>query len=226
MNTLASSATGSLNIEEFDMEDTFFTDSVFFKKLTLSERAFNSLEILVAMIFIVLLSPLMLIVAVAIKFSMGGDVFYRQVRVGKNGQLFSIIKFRSMVENAEASTGPTLATKNDPRITSLGRFLRSSHLDEFPQLFNVLTGEMSFVGPRPERPEFVNVFEKEIGRYSNRKDVKPGITGLAQVCLPYDATAREKLQYDLYYIDNRQSVLFNFMISYYTALKMVTFFKS
>lgn len=226
MNTLASTAHGSLNIEQFDMEETFFTDSFIFKKLTLSERVFNSLEILFAATLLILLSPVMLMVAIAIKFSMGGDVFYRQVRVGKNGELFSIIKFRSMVENAEAKTGPVLATKNDPRITALGRFLRTSHLDEFPQLLNVIAGEMSFVGPRPERPEFVNVFEQEINQYSVRKDVKPGITGLAQVCLPYDATAREKLEYDLYYIHNRQSVLFNFMISYYTALKMVTFFKS
>lgn len=130
-----------------------------------------------------------------------------------------------MVENAEAKTGAVLATKNDPRITGLGKFLRASHLDELPQLFNVLTGDMSFVGPRPERPEFVEIYEKEIAKYIRRREVKPGITGLAQICLPYDATASAKIQYDVYYIDQRHSILFNILIAYYTAIKMVTFFK-
>lgn len=226
MNTLASTSSGSLQIDEFNMSDTFYTDSAIFKRINFSEKTINSFDFCLALFLLILFSPIMILVACAIKWSMGGDVFYRQTRVGKDGKHFSIKKFRSMVENAEACTGPTLCTKNDPRVTSLGRFLRSSHLDELPQLFNVLSGEMSFVGPRPERPEFVRVFEKEVYQYVRRREVKPGITGLAQICLPYDATAREKLEYDLYYIDNRHSVLFNLMINYYTAIKMLTFFKN
>ena len=157
---------------------------------------------------------------------MGGDIFYSQLRVGKDGKKFKIYKFRSMIENAEAATGPMLSAKNDPRVTSLGKFLRASHLDELPQLFNVISGDMSFVGPRPERPEFVEVFEVEIANYVRRSEVKPGITGLAQICLPYDAKAHEKLEYDLFYIKNKSSIVFNIVISYYTAIKMVTFFKN
>lgn len=226
MNTLASTSTGSLHIDEFNMSEVFYTESVLFKRITLSERVFSAVDFCFALFLLILLAPVMVLVAVAIKWSMGGGVFYRQKRVGKDGKPFYITKFRSMIENAEACTGPTLCTKNDPRVTFFGRFLRSSHLDELPQLFNVLNGEMSFVGPRPERPEFVKIFEKEVYQYVRRREVKPGITGLAQICLPYDATAREKLEYDLYYIDNRHSVLFNLMIHYYTAIKMITFFKN
>ncbi len=226
MNNLATSANGSLNIEEFNMAETFFTNSYLFSKFKSSDRVGIFLENSLAICLLVIFAPVMLFVALSIKWSMGGGVFYRQTRVGKNGTLFSIIKFRTMVENAELATGPTLSTKNDPRVTRLGKFLRSSHLDELPQLFNVLNGEMSFVGPRPERPEFVEVFETEIAQYTRRREVKPGITGLAQICLPYDATAREKLEYDVFYIENQRSVLFNVMISYYTAVKMLTFFKN
>jgi lipopolysaccharide/colanic/teichoic acid biosynthesis glycosyltransferase len=157
---------------------------------------------------------------------MGGNVLYSQIRVGKDGKNFKIYKFRSMIQNAEATTGPMLSIKNDPRVTQFGKFIRASHMDELPQLFNVLSGEMSFVGPRPERPEFVEIFESEITDYVRRHEVRPGITGLAQICLPYNALAHEKLEYDLFYIKNQSSVLFNTLISYYTAIKMVTFFKN
>lgn len=225
MTELAVSSTGTLDIEKFDMKNFFYTDSFLFRHLTLGEKAITVFEAAFAIFLLVLFSPIMLAVAVAIKLSMGGKVLYSQTRVGKDGEKFSIYKFRTMIENAEAKTGAILATKNDPRITRLGRILRASHLDELPQLFNVLTGEMSFVGPRPERPEFVEIYEKEIAKYIRRREVKPGITGLAQICLPYDATASEKIQYDVYYIDQRHSILFNILISYYTAIKMVTFFK-
>jgi lipopolysaccharide/colanic/teichoic acid biosynthesis glycosyltransferase len=157
---------------------------------------------------------------------MGKGVIFKQERVGKNGTHFTIFKFRTMINDAESLTGAVLSSKNDPRVTSLGKILRSSHVDELPQLFNILKGEMSFVGPRPERPEFVELFIKEIKDYQFRQNVKPGITGLAQICLSYDASANVKLQYDKFYINNRHSVLFNLIISCYTALKMVTFFRS
>lgn len=225
MTELAVTTTGTLDIEQFDMKNFFYTDSYLFTHLTLGERAITVFEAAFAVLLLILFSPVMLAVALAIKLSMGGEVFYSQTRVGKNGERFSIYKFRTMIENAEAKTGAVLATKNDPRITCLGRILRASHLDELPQLFNVLSGDMSFVGPRPERPEFVEIYEREVAKYTRRREVKPGITGLAQICLPYDATASEKIQYDVYYIDQRHSILFNILISYYTAIKMVTFFK-
>ncbi len=132
-----------------------------------------------------------------------GAVFIHQKRVGEGGKVFTLIKFRSMLADAEAQTGPIWAQKNDLRITRLGRFLRRSRLDELPQLINVLKGDMSFVGPRPERPFFVRQLQKEIPYYSVRHTVKPGVTGWAQIRFSYAASrhdAMEKLQFDLFYI--------------------------
>lgn len=226
MNSLAVANNRLLNLKQFDMATFFYTETYLFKRVTITERTLEILELIAAIALVLIFLPFLMLVALSIKLAMRGDIFYSQTRVGKNGSLFKIYKFRSMIENAEKTTGPVLATSNDPRITRLGKFLRASHLDEMPQLINVIKGEMSFVGPRPERPEFVEHYEQEINQYIKRRDVKPGITGLAQICLPYDATAQEKLEYDLFFIEHQASILFSLVISYYTALKMFTFFKN
>lgn len=168
-----------------------------------------------------LFSPILLFVAIGIKITMPGPIFYRQTRVGKNGRLFEVLKFRSMVNDAEKGTGHTLSWEGDPRITPFGNFLRKSHFDELPQLINVLKGDMLFIGPRPERPEFTVAFEKEIEGYGKRHSVKPGITGLAQIACGYNAPAKEKLEYDLSYIAYKDSIVLNLLIAYHTAKKMV-----
>jgi lipopolysaccharide/colanic/teichoic acid biosynthesis glycosyltransferase len=156
-----------------------------------------------ALLILILSLPVIFICAILIKTTSKGPVFYKQQRVGMNGRLFDIIKLRTMRTNAEEDTGPVWAKDNDPRVTAIGRFLRKSHLDELPQLINVLKGDMSLVGPRPERTIFVNEFNQAIAQYYKRLSVKPGITGLAQVRYKYDETiadVRRKLAYDLLYI--------------------------
>jgi lipopolysaccharide/colanic/teichoic acid biosynthesis glycosyltransferase len=135
-----------------------------------------------------------------------GPVLYRQERVGLRGQVFTLLKFRSMTQDAEVNGSPVWAAQRDPRITRVGWFIRKTRIDELPQLYNVLRGYMSFVGPRPERPYFVNRLAQSIPYYQERHAVKPGITGWAQVNYPYGASledARNKLSYDLYYLKNR-----------------------
>lgn len=176
---------------------------------------------LLCLLLITLFAPVMLIVALFIRIGSPGKVLFKQTRVGKNGELFEIYKFRSMIENAEEETGHTLSWTGDPRITPFGQFLRKSHLDELPQLFNVLKGEMDFIGPRPERPEFTKIYDQTIDSYAKRHSVKPGITGLAQISLVYDADAGHKLKFDLLYIKNRNSIILKFLIAVYTIKKMV-----
>jgi sugar transferase (PEP-CTERM system associated) len=163
--------------------------------------------------------PIMLIVAVAVKLDSRGPVFYTQERVGKNGRIFKIIKFRSMRVDAEQVSGPVWAGEDDPRVTRIGRIIRRLRLDELPQFINVLRGDMNFVGPRPERPVFVEQLSEIIPYYSQRHLVKPGLTGWAQIKYPYGSSVEdtiEKLMYDLYYIKN-QSLLLDAMILFETV---------
>ena len=172
----------------------------------------------VALIGLVIALPLVPFIMLAVKLGSPGPVLYHQERVGRGGKSFYCHKFRTMREDAEADTGATWATDDDPRITRVGRFLRTSRLDEIPQLWCVLVGDMHFVGPRPERPEFVEWLQREIPYYGVRHTVRPGITGWAQVQYKYGNTledAREKLQYDLFYIKNA-SVGLDFWIVFQT----------
>lgn len=160
-------------------------------------------DIVLSVLGLVIAAPIMLIAAFFIKLSSSGPVIYRQNRVGKQGRIFRIYKLRTMRLDAEKGTGAVWAKKDDPRITSVGRLLRKSHIDEIPQLINVLKGEMSIVGPRPERPELVRDLKNAIIDYEKRLLVKPGITGLAQVWHKYDETlvdVKKKIKYDLLYI--------------------------
>jgi len=160
-------------------------------------------------------SPLMLLTAVLVRFSSPGHVLYRQVRVGMDGHPFTLYKFRSMRADAEASTGAVWAAKDDPRVTPVGRILRKIRFDELPQLFNVLKGEMSIVGPRPERPEFVEALSAQIPYYRQRHCVRPGITGWAQINYKYGDTLEDtiaKLEYDLFYIKNMSLTLDTYII--------------
>ncbi len=166
------------------------------------KRAF---DIVTSLSLLIAASPVMLVIALLIYLQDRGPVFYKQVRVGKNWRLFQVVKFRSMVVDAERGGRAQWASRDDPRVTPVGRFIRKTRIDELPQLINVLKGEMSIVGPRPERPEFVEQFSETIPFYAERHRVKPGITGWAQISYPYGATpedAVEKLQYDLYYVKN------------------------
>jgi len=160
-------------------------------------------DLLLAAVLLVLAFPLLLLVAAAIRLTSRGPVLYRQRRVGKDGRPFTMVKFRTMQVGAERATGPVLAAENDPRVTWLGRYLRAARVDELPQLWNVLRGDMSFVGPRPERPEFVRVFEQDIQGYAERFKVRPGLSGYAQVNGEYHTSATTKLKYDIAYIHNR-----------------------
>ena len=175
----------------------------------------RSMDIGISIVGIVLALPLMALTAMAIKATSKGPICYHQRRVGQHGRVFTVHKFRSMQEDAEAATGPVWASQQDPRVTPIGAFLRRSRLDELPQLWNVLMGDMSFVGPRPERPEFVAELTKRIRFYPQRHIVRPGLTGWAQVRYTYGAStedALQKLQFDLFYIKNLSLALDLFII--------------
>ncbi|QGY39187.1 TIGR03013 family PEP-CTERM/XrtA system glycosyltransferase [Pseudodesulfovibrio cashew] len=194
-----------------------------FKIVGLRRIVKRLIDIALSLVGILGVSPFLPLVALAIKLDSPGPILFKQVRVGKGDVPFVIYKFRSMRQDAEKESGAVWARKNDSRITTLGAFLRKSRIDEIPQLFNVLEGSMSLVGPRPERPEFVKDLKKIIPYYSERHFVKPGITGWAQVRYPYGASvedAIEKLRYDLYYIKN-YTLLFDFRIMFDTISVMM-----
>jgi exopolysaccharide biosynthesis polyprenyl glycosylphosphotransferase len=180
-----------------------------------SKRAIDLVFSLLGLLFS---APIMLLIAVAVKLDSKGPVLYRQTRVGWKGRHFQVLKFRSMRVDAEAENGAQWALENDPRVTRVGRVLRKFRLDELPQFINVICGDMSFVGPRPERPVFVEQLRKAIPYYDERHSVRPGITGWAQVQYRYGASVEDayrKLEYDLFYLKNT-SILFDCAILFQT----------
>ncbi len=169
------------------------------------KKAKRLLDIVASFMILIITSPIIILTAIAIKLDSKGPVFFKQERSGLNGNEFMVYKFRSMVSDAEAKTGPVWSIKDDPRITRVGRLIRKVRIDELPQMINVLKGEMSLVGPRPERPYFVDMLSKEIPYYKRRLKVRPGVTGWAQVKHKYDESIEDvktKLNYDLFYIEN------------------------
>jgi exopolysaccharide biosynthesis polyprenyl glycosylphosphotransferase len=194
-------------IQQFELENINGLNLIKIKESPLN-YAFNRflkrfMDMLGSMLGLILLSPVFMIISILIKLDSKGPTFFSQERVGEDGRIFKIYKFRTMYQDAEGATGPVFAKKDDERCTRLGGFLRAYNLDELPQLFNVLKGEMSLVGPRPERPYFVEQFKDDIPRYMSRHHIKSGITGWAQINgfrqgTPID----ERIKYDLYYLEN------------------------
>jgi lipopolysaccharide/colanic/teichoic acid biosynthesis glycosyltransferase len=190
----------------------------------LGKRVFDALFSALALLF---LWPVMLVLALWVRWDSEGPAFYRQTRVGKNGREFDVLKFRTMSISAESESGPVWAVKNDTRVTRAGRILRKLYLDELPQLINILKGEMSLVGPRPERPFFYPLLEKEIPGFSRRCCVVPGLTGLAQVRQSHQASlhaVERKFTYDAFYIRHR-SFGFDLYIIWKTLSRVYQEFK-
>lgn len=202
------------NIMNF--EDESIIEVSPFKISAEEELIKRSIDILVALVLIIITAPIMLIAMIAIKLDSPGPVLYKQERITKNQREFNILKFRSMSVTAEQDSGPVLATSNDSRVTKVGRTIRSLRIDELPQLFNVLKGDMSLVGPRPERPFFVNQFKEANPYYSLRHNVRAGITGYAQVYGKYSTDFNSKLNFDLLYIKN-YSLSFDFKLLFQTV---------
>lgn len=194
---------GKLLLENINPSWFIFSEGFRFTRVLLIGKRIS--DLLLSAVGLIICSPILPFIALAVKISSPGPIFFKQLRVGEREKPFVLYKFRTMGQDAEKSSGAVWAQKDDPRVTTVGKFLRVSRLDEIPQMYNVLRGDMSFVGPRPERPEFVEKLKEIIPYYSKRHFVKPGITGWAQVKYPYGASvddAIEKLRYDLYYIKN------------------------
>jgi exopolysaccharide biosynthesis polyprenyl glycosylphosphotransferase len=195
--------TGKLPVSDLRETWLLFAPGFMRQKWRLLVKRF--VDIVTAMVLMICSFPIAALTAMAIKLDSAGPLFYSQNRVGLQGQVFRIWKFRSMRSDAEQPTGATWAVIGDPRVTRVGRIIRRLRIDELPQLLNVLFGDMSLIGPRPERPEITADLNRSLPLYDYRHSVRPGLTGWAQVCYPYGATvedAREKLCYDLYYIKN------------------------
>jgi len=181
------------------------------------------LDVIISLFSLILLMPISVVLCLLIKSTSPGSIFYKQIRVGRNGIHYQMYKFRSMYENSEHMTGPVWATKEDKRITSVGRIMRKFHLDEIPQFINVLSGHMSIIGPRPERPEIIKSLIKDIPSYLNRTKIKPGMTGWAQIRGSYDNNLEDvniKLKNDFYYMEH-SSFLFDIKILLLTLLKVM-----
>lgn len=203
---------GCLMVENMQPSTFIYTHRF---RMTPFMRSYKRLfDVLMSVLGLVIVSPILPLIAIAVKIDSPGPIFYKQLRVGEREVEYFVYKFRTMAQDAEMNSGAVWAQKNDPRVTRLGKLLRKTRLDEIPQLYNVLKGDMSFIGPRPERMAFVERLKETIPFYSTRHFVKPGVTGWAQVCYPYGASdedALEKLRYDLYYIKN-YSILLDFRI--------------
>lgn len=216
--------TGKLMVERVDPSGIFFSDGFTISRWTYMMK--RILDIFLSSFGLIISLPVTLISAIIIKVESPGPIFYLQERVGEKGTVFKVIKFRSMRQDAEKD-GAVWAMKNDTRVTRFGGFIRKVRIDEIPQMINVLKGEMSFVGPRPERPVFVEKLTEDIPYYAIRHYIKPGITGWAQVCYPYGASVEDalrKLEYDLYYMKD-VSIIMDLMIIFQT-IKTVAFKKS
>ncbi|MBC2714555.1 MAG: TIGR03013 family PEP-CTERM/XrtA system glycosyltransferase [Desulfobacteraceae bacterium] len=215
--------TGTVPVERVNPSWLVFSEGFYVGRMKRMLK--RTIDIVAALTVLLIFLPVFAASALIIKLGSPGGIFYRQERVGENGKSFNIIKFRSMKKDAEKN-GPIWASTDDDRATKFGRFIRKTRIDELPQLINVLKGNMSFVGPRPERPVFVKELEKKIPFYSNRHVVKPGITGWAQIYYPYGASVEDalrKLEYDLYYIKNL-SIAMDLLTIFHT-IKVVLFHK-
>jgi sugar transferase (PEP-CTERM system associated) len=194
---------GKIEVENLNHSWLIFGDG--FRRSTIFIVVRRVVSIFISLIGLILTLPLLPLIMLAVRLDSEGPVFYTQTRVGKAGKFFKVVKFRTMRQDAEAANGAQWAGNNDPRVTRVGKILRTTRLDEIPQMWCVLKGDMAFVGPRPERPEFIALLSKEIPFYGVRHMVRPGVTGWAQIKYKYGSTiedAREKLQYDLFYIKN------------------------
>jgi len=207
---------GKLSVENLHPSFLIFSDG--FKSSDIFKRVKRGIDILASLVALTLFFPITLLISLAIRLDSKGPIIYEQERAGEDEKIFRLLKFRSMRVDAEAGV-PVWASVDDPRMTRVGRVIRKLRLDEIPQMINVLKGEMSFVGPRPERPFFVKELEKEVRYYSQRHVIKPGITGWAQIMYRYGASkedALQKLKYDLYYIKH-MSIVLDLMIIFETV---------